>query len=92
MQGTSSYDSDFGQTFTCAPDAVSAAGQRAVDSMQAWKGLVTYLRIDRLLASWNILRLSRDDFSQCQADLLREIVTVVLSNFQNQRLANPMRG
>jgi hypothetical protein len=52
MQETRSYDSNFGQT--CAGRSF-AAGQGAVDSMQACKGLVTYLRIDRLLASWNIL-------------------------------------
>ena len=55
MQGISSYDSNFGQTFTCAPERSSPEGQGAVDSMQACKGLVSYLRIDRVLASWNIL-------------------------------------
>lgn len=54
MQPISSYDSDIGQTFNCGPGHSSAAGRGAVDSMQAWKGLVSYSRIDRVLASWNI--------------------------------------
>jgi hypothetical protein len=60
--------------------------------MQTWKSLVTYLRIDRLLASWNILGSAGTTPASVAQIYCERFVTVVLSNFQNQRVANPMRG